>query len=57
MEKMSALERLESLVGVKLLPNDEVDSGGADEMERRIRTLIRPFSSVSDWVVSRASWL
>lgn len=57
MEKMSALERLESLVGVKLLPNEEVDSGGAEEMERRIRTLILPFSSVSDCVVSVASWL
>jgi hypothetical protein len=55
MEKMSALERLESLVGVMVLVIDEVDSGGAEEMDRRIRTLIRPFSSVSDWVVSGAS--
>ncbi|MCI43145.1 hypothetical protein A2U01_0064382 [Trifolium medium] len=56
MEKMSALERLESLVGVMVLVIDEVDPGGAEEIDRRIRTLIRPFSSVSDWVVSGASW-
>lgn len=56
MEKMSALERLERRVGVMPVVIDDVDSAGADEVDRRIRTLMRPFSSVSDRAWSGASW-
>lgn len=55
MEKMSALERLE---GLGVMPMDEFDiaDSGAEEIERRIRTQMRPWLSVSDSVRSGTSW-
>lgn len=49
MEKISTLERFEAL-GV--MPIDDRPESGADEVERRIRTRIRPCVSISDSVRS-----
>lgn len=55
MEKISALVRFECLGVITALPIDEVESG-AEEIDRRIRTLMRPWVSVSDCVCSGTSW-
>ncbi|QHO47547.1 uncharacterized protein DS421_6g197200 [Arachis hypogaea] len=49
MEKMSALERLEGL-GVTPMAEFENADSGAEEIERRIRTQMRPWLSVLDSV-------
>lgn len=49
-EKISALERFEGL-GVRQMEDDRADSG-AEEVDLRMRTRIRPLPSVSDSVRS-----